>query len=303
MKNDQSSLTSLISTFSRAYHHKEDSPLIFNDPFAKRFLSDEQYAEIGHHMTQGISFFNPEMAATNPQPNAILKWVHHIQLAPTPLARAAFAERIVLNEFDLGATQYVILGAGLDSFAWRYPDVDASIFEVDHPATQQLKKQKVQEADLVLPTNVTLIPINFMNGFSIEDLRLKGFDPNQKTVITLLGVSYYLTEEVFQNVLHELFEQLPIGSSIIFDFADERLFTERGLFNRVQHMVQMAAASGEPMTFYSSLQNIEKIMNREQLLIYEHVSPEDIQTQFFSNRDDELQAFETIHYVHAVKRP
>jgi O-methyltransferase involved in polyketide biosynthesis len=98
-----------------------------------------------------------------------------------------------------------------------------------------------------------------------------------------------------------LFKDLPKGSSIIFDFADERLFTEQGKYNRVQNMVQMAQAAGEPMKFATSLLKLEKLLAEQQLLIYEHLSPQDIQNQYFSNRDDDFQAFETIHFIYAVK--
>ena len=144
--------------------------------------------------------------------------------------------------------------------------------------------------------------MDFTKETSLEKLVAAGFDTSKKTVFSLLGVTYYLTKEVFQQLIHAFFKDLPKGSSIIFDFADEHLFTEAGIFNRVQHMVQMAQASGEPMKFASSPSDIEKLLANEQLLIYEHLSPQDIQNQYFSNRDDNLQAFETIHYIHAVKQ-
>ncbi|AWE06953.1 hypothetical protein DCE79_05860 [Lysinibacillus sp. 2017] len=99
-----------------------------------------------------------------------------------------------------------------------------------------------------------------------------------------------------------LFKDLPKGSSIIFDIADERLFTETGIFNRVQNMVQMAAASGEPMQFCSSIAQLEQLLAQQDLLIFEHLAPQDIQNRHFVDREDDLQAFETIHYIHAVKK-
>lgn len=79
------------------------------------------------------------------------------------------------------------------------------------------------------------------------------------------------------------------------------LFTEAGIFNRVQNMIQMAKASGEQMSYASSLVDLERLLSNEQLLVYEHLSPQEIQNQYFANRNDNLQAFETIHYLHAVK--
>lgn len=134
MKQKDFSLTSLVSAFSRAYHVKNDKPTIFNDTFAQKFISDDEYKAISQNMAQGITFFNPEKAKELLGDKA-LKWVNQIQLSPTPLTRAAFAEEVVLNEVSLCAEQYVILGAGLDTFAWRYPNIKLQIFEVDHPTS------------------------------------------------------------------------------------------------------------------------------------------------------------------------
>ena len=303
MKNNESSMTSLVSAFSRAFHVKEDQPIIFNDFIAKDFLSPEEYEAIAANMANGIHFFSPKMAEQlKGNDVAILKWVTQIQLSPTPLARAAYAEKVVLNELKLGTQQYVILGAGLDTFAWRYPNLtDVTIFEIDHPSTQQFKLERLQQSGYELPSHLKLVAMDFTKELSLDKLIDAGFDPSKKTVFSLLGVTYYLTAIEFQQMLHVFFKDLPQGSSIVFDFADEHLFTKPGIFNRVQNMVQMAQASGEPMKFATSLSDLEKLLSKEQLLIYEHLSPQDIQNQFFANRHDDLQAFETIHYIHAVK--
>ncbi|MEQ2526076.1 SAM-dependent methyltransferase [Robertmurraya yapensis] len=302
MKNNESSLTSLVSAFSRAYHVKEDSPIIFNDTLAQVFLSNEEYNAISSNMVKGISFFSPKTAEKLKGNNdAILKWVTQIQLSPTPLARAAFAENVVENEIKLGAEQYVILGAGLDTFAWRHALSTTKVFEVDHPSTQRFKLQRLQQAGLECPNHLKFVAMDFTKEHSLEKLISAGFDPKKKTIFSMLGVTYYLTKEVLQQLLGTLFKVLPKGSSIVFDVADERLFTEQGIYNRVQNMVQMADASGESMKFATSLPEIEQLLAEQQLLMYEHLSPQDIQNQYFSNRDDDLQAFETIHYIHAVK--
>ena len=92
-------------------------------------------------MVQGIHFFNTDIAEQfqdNPS-----KWITQVQLSPTPLARAAYCERVLLREIILGAKQYVILGAGLDTFSFRHRELEnkIEIFEVDHPSTQAFKKE------------------------------------------------------------------------------------------------------------------------------------------------------------------
>lgn len=176
-----------------------------------------------------------------------------------------------------------------------------TIFEIDHPSTQQFKLERLQQSGYELPSHFKLVAMDFTKELSLDKLIDVGFDPSKKTVFSLLGVTYYLTAIKFQQMLHVFFKDLPQGSSIVLDFADDYLFTKPGIFNRVQNMVQMAQAAGEPMKFATSLSDLEKLLSKEQLLIYEHLSPQDIQNQFFANRHDDLQAFETIHYIHAVK--
>src|SRR5690606_38596073 len=100
----------------------------------------------------------------------------------------------------------------------------------------------------------------------------------------------------------DLFKNVPAGSSIVFDYADETLFETKGMSNRVENMVKLAAASGEPMKACFSYNELENLLERSGLLIYEHLSPTKINELFFANRSDYLSAFETIHYIHAVKK-
>ncbi len=303
MKQNESSLTSLVSAFGRAYHSKYDTPKIFDDFVANKLLTEEEFSTISKNMVNGISFFNQDIGEKfQDDPQEILKWITQVQLSPTPLARSAYCEKVLLHEITLGLQQYVILGAGLDTFSFRYPELtNLEVFELDHPATQQLKKKKLENANLDIPDHLHFVPMDFTKTFSYQDLANEGFN-NKKTFFSLLGVSYYLTKDEITALLHNLFANIPPGSSIVFDYADEHLFTEKGMSNRVQHMVQMAAASGEPMKSNFSYNEMEKLLEKSGLLIYEHLSPASINELFFKNRTDYLSAFETIHFIHAVKK-
>ncbi|MFJ8513328.1 class I SAM-dependent methyltransferase [Lysinibacillus xylanilyticus] len=304
MNKGESSLTSLISAFSRAYHSQFDTPKIFDDYLAQELITQQEFNDIQTNMVQGIQFFNKEIAEKlNGQTEELLKWIVQTQLSPTPLARAAYCEKVLLNEVMLGLQQYVILGAGLDTFSLRHPEFEniLEIFEIDHPATQEFKKKRLAEVNLKLPSNVHFVSMDFTKKFSSKNLLDSGFD-NKKTFFSLLGVSYYLTKEETSSLLDHLFANVPSGSSIVFDYADEKLFKEQGISNRVDNMVKMAAASGEPMKSCFTYEKIEKMLENSGLLIYEHLTPDKINEFYFDNRKDYLTAFETIHYVHAVKK-
>lgn len=304
MKKNESSLTSLVSAFGRAYHSKYDTPKIFDDFIAKDLITQQEYTDIRENMIKGIQFFNHEIAKKfQDQPDEILKWITQVQLSPTPLARAAYCENVLFHEMWLGAKQYVILGAGLDTFCFRHPELNDSleIFELDYPATQDLKKVRLANANFQIPENLHFVPMDFTKEFTAQNLVDKGFVPNKKTFFSLLGVSYYLTKEEIANLINEIFTKVPSGSSIVFDYADDKLFEEKGMSNRVQNMLHMASVSGEPMKSSFTYDEMEKMLERSGLLIYEHLSPDTINNQFFRNRTDYLSAFETIHYIHAVK--
>ncbi|MDM5233868.1 class I SAM-dependent methyltransferase [Lysinibacillus pakistanensis] len=304
MKKSESSLTSLIAAFSRAYHSQNDAPKIFDDYLAKDLITKHEFNNIQENMVQGIQFFNKNIAEKlKGDSEELLKWIVQVQLSPTPLARAAYCEKVLLNEVRLGVQQYVILGAGLDTFSLRHPELDSTleIFEIDHPATQEFKKNRLDFANFKLPNNLHFVPMDFTKEFSYLYLMESGFN-NKKTFFSLLGVSYYLTKEEISNLLNHLFANLPSGSSIVMDYADENLFKEKGISDRVSNMVKMAAASGEPMKSCFTYSEMELLLEKSNLLIYEHISPKAIQNLYFKKRKDYLTAFETIHYIHAVKK-
>ncbi|TBX77381.1 SAM-dependent methyltransferase [Bacillus mycoides] len=304
MKKGEASITSLVSAFGRAYHSEFDSPKIFDDYLAEEFISPKERHDIEMNMVQGIHLFNKDIAEQfQDDPKEVLKWITQIQLSPTPLARAAYCERVLLHEMVLGAKQYVILGAGLDTFSFRHRELENNIeiFEVDHPSTQQFKKERIKEAELEVPNNLHFVSMDFTKDFSKQELINEGFE-NKKTFFSLLGVTYYLTKEELSSLIECLFEMVPEGSSIVFDYPDENLFTEKGLSNRVEKMVKMASVGGEPMTACYSYTEMEVLLEKAGLLIYEHLSPEDIHTLYFEGRNDYLKAFETVHYIHAVKK-
>lgn len=304
MQKGNPSLTSIISAFGRAYHSQFDQPKIFDDYLAERLISEDEYEDIKVNMIQGIGFFNQGIAQKwKGNSEQILKWITQVQLSPTPLARAAYCEGVLLNEVRLGAKQYVILGAGLDTFCFRHQELQDTldIFEVDSPITQEFKKKKLEQAGFEIPSNLHFVPMDFSKTFSGQPLIEAGF-AGKKTFFSLLGVSYYLTKEELSSLIAHLFALVPTGSSIVFDYADETLFEEKGVSNRVENMVKMAAASGEPMKSCYSYSEMEWLLEQCGLLIYETLTPEKINERYFSNRQDDLSAFETIHYVHAVKK-
>jgi methyltransferase (TIGR00027 family) len=140
--------------------------------------------------------------------------------------------------------------------------------------------------------------VDFAKDNLVEALVDAGFDTRARSFFSLLGVSYYLTKEHLQTLLTTIAALVPQGSGVAFDYADENLFSSN--VKRVQNMVGMAQASGEPMKSCFRYNELEKLLEEAGWLIYEHLSPDEIETRCFAGRNDYLHAFEHINYVLAV---
>jgi len=302
MENNQSSMTALIASFSRAYHAEFDEPKIFYDPLARQLMTDEEYKQVMGYMIGGIDFFAPEKKAEFTDQKDILKWVVQTQLAPTPLARARYCEDMLMNAVKMGAEQYVILGAGMDTFAYRNAELLSKIhvFEVDHPDTQAFKRQKVEQAGWDIPNNLHYVPMDFTKDSLPGELKKAGLDTGKITFFSWLGVTYYLSKEDNANMLKTISSFTTEGSSILFDYAGEQFLNSE--IKRVQNQIAMAEAAGEPMKAGYTYTELEKTLAEHGFLIYEHLTTSDIEKRFFSNRTDYLHASPHTNYVLAVKK-
>lgn len=298
--NNKSSITALMSAFGRAFHTENEKDPVFADTKAKELMTEEEYDSIGKYILSGIDFFAPDKKGTFEKEEDALRYLVHTQIAPTPIARARFCEESLKTAVRTGTTQYVILGAGMDTFAFRENDFmkKYKVFEVDHPRTQSDKIERVKRAGLEIPDNLFYVPVDFSKDDLKAALLKAGFDPAQKTFFSWLGVSYYLSQEEIETMLDNIASFSAEGNSLVFDYADENLFTSE--VKRVQNMIAMAGAGGEPMKSCFDYRNLEKVLEKHSFYIYEWMTAENIQEKYFAGRREELTAFEHINYVTAV---
>ena len=297
---NKASITALMSAFARAYHSQNSNEILFDDYMARALMTDEEYSMMRQYIISGIDFFAPDKKDSFGDDEEMLRWIVETQLAPTPLARAKFCDDSLKTAVMTGTEQYVILGAGLDTFAWRESELmqKLSVFEVDHPLTQEDKKQRLERAKLDMRENLHFVPVDFTKDNLRDRLAENGFDENKKTFFSWLGVSYYLSQDEIGGFLENLSSFAADGSTLLFDYADENLFTSD--VRRVQNMLAMAQAGGEPMKSCFSYGCLEKLLSKYNFLIYEFLSTNDIQEKYFGNRADFLTAFENINYTLAV---
>lgn len=297
---DKTSITALMSAFGRAYHTLNVDNPIFADTKARELMSDEEYRQISDYIIGGIDFFAPDKKDCLENREEMLKYLVNTQIAPTPLARAAFCENALKTSMQTGTEQYVILGAGLDTFAFREQAFlkKYDVFELDHPLTQEDKKERIERAGWTVPEKLHFVPIDFTKDDMCTKLSESGFNPQKKTFFSWLGVNMYLNRQAIENMLQNIAALSADGSDLVFDYADEGLFVSN--VKRVQNMLAMAKAGGEEMQSSFDQMNLELMLSEYGFFVYEHLNYNEIQNRFFSGRDDWLSAFEHINYVHAV---
>ncbi len=306
MIEEQESITAQLCLFARAFHSNYGKEKIFDDYLSFDLMGREQYEEIGQLIEND---FDPEKFDRN-------RWFCHKNIKdilykyilPIPLSRIKFAEIELENFAKLkGAMgekiQYVICGAGMDSFAFRNQIHNIKIFEVDHPDTQRYKLERIKKLEWIIPENLTFVPVDFSKDSLKEKLLEKGFDSNFPTFTAILGVTYYLTLPVFEQTLKIISELSPKGSKLIFDFPDERTFSEELKKNapRVQELADVTEKLGEPMLHGFSTEEVKQALERNAFELASHYRPETIQDLYFEGRSDGLKAYENVHFIVAEK--
>jgi len=213
------------------------------------------------------------------------------QVRATMVARARFIEELIVEQAAQGVTQYVLLGAGLDSFAQRRPEIASHlrIFEIDQPGPQAWKEKRLAELGFGVPEWLHLVPVDFEAGASWWDaLKAAGFDPGKPAVFASTGVSMYLTHEANMATLKQLTGLAP-GSTVAMTFmlpldaidAEERP-------NR-QNTERFARMAGTPfLSFYLPGQMLA-LAREAGFREVSHISSGDMAELYFTSRSDGLR--------------
>ncbi len=232
MEDGGPSRTALITGYARAYHQIADRPRIFTDPLAASLL-DVTPARLTELATP----------TTDHPANPIGDRSRRLFFA----TRARFAEDRVAAAVAAGVRQVVILGAGLDTFAYRNTRPDLRVYEVDHPATQAWKRERLAAAGIDCPDTLTFVPVDFETHTLAAGLAAAGFDRDAPAVFVWLGVVFYLTPDAAGGTLEYIAGQArPV--EVIFDYLQPGDIDE----DRAQLRARAArlAAAGEPLVSY-----------------------------------------------------
>ena len=268
MEEARPSRTALRVALRRAAHQLYDAPpLVLDDPIAVPILGDA-YAE--------------ELHRTPTRPDRPFS----VSLRAFLVARSRYAEDNLARAVSKGTTQYVLLGAGLDTFAHRNPYPHLRVFEVDHPATQQWKRELLEAGDLPAPENLTYVPVDFERQSLSEQLHSAGFDPKARTLFAWLGVVPYLTLEAFRSTIHFIAAQPP-GSGVVFDYSQPR--SALPLLEKLAHdsLASRVQLAGEPFQLFFTPGQIAPELTAFRSV--EDLGSLEINARYFSGRTDNLK--------------
>ena len=268
MKPATPSRTALRVALRRAAHQLYDAqPLVLDDPIAVPILGDT-YAE--------------ELRRTPTRPDRPFS----VALRAFLVARSRYAEDTLARAVAEGVTQYVLLGAGLDTFAYRNPYPHLRVFEVDHPMTQQWKRELLEDSGLSVPANLIYCPVDFERQSLSEGLRASGFNPAVPSFFAWLGVVPYLTLEAFRSTIAFIASQ-PRGSGVVLDYGQPRSalpWLEKLAHDSLAARVQQ---SGEPFKLFFTPPEIAAELTAFRNI--EDLGSEEINGRYFRSRTDNLK--------------
>jgi methyltransferase (TIGR00027 family) len=203
-------------------------------------------------------------------------------------ARSRYVEDQLAAAVRQGVAQYVVLGAGLDTFAYRNPFPSLRVFEVDFPATQEWKRTMLAEADIALPADLTFVPLDFEYHTLAEGLAEAGFGTSAPAFFGWLGVVPYLTLAAFRATL-DFIAQLPTGTAVSFDYARARETLSEAGRTAFDGLSGRVAAAGEPFQLFFTPQTMEQELRRAGFQRIEQLDSDGLNERYFKERVDGLK--------------
>ena len=262
MQTGKPSSTAWAAAVHRAAHQVLEQGRIFADPLALRILGRDAEAAVRD-------------AEDEPARRRIRIFI---------AIRTRYAEDALEAAMEGGVRQLVLLGAGLDTYAYRHTLHDRlRIFEVDHPATQAWKRERLNAAAIPIPNSLTFAPIDFEHQTLEEGLASAGFDASAQTFFTWLGVVPYLTEEAVWTTLRFV-ASLPGGAHVVFDYSDPPASLPAEWRTAHQKRAAHVAELGEAWLTYFDAQTIRTKLMALGFSEVEDLGPSQIAARFFPNR-------------------
>lgn len=264
----QPSRTAHRVAIRRAFHQLWDSPRVFEDPVALKIIAPDEATELARSKP------------ADPVPSH--------RLRAFLVARSRYAEDQLADAFARGVRQYVILGAGLDTFAYRNPFPGLRVFEVDHPATQAWKRERLRSGKISAPYSLTFAPVDFETETLPHGLEQAGFIAGQPAFFSWLGVTAYLAPEVVLQTLRWIISICSVNG-VVFDYAVPRSSLNSTQQLAFDSLAESVRAAGEPFVGFFEPEELIRELQAMGFAHIEELGCEEINGRYFSHRTDDLR--------------
>jgi methyltransferase (TIGR00027 family) len=298
MEVDRHSVTAVMMAAVRAYHHAGPEPRIFDDVFAHALLTPAECHTFERTIIRSARYLDPEFTASSPDRATIIYQALRAGAGAGPLVRARYIEEALFAAADQGVRQYVIIGAGLDTFAFRHPDLSdrLRIIEIDHPSTQAFKLDRLARAGLVPPANLCFAAADLEHENIAFALLGAQHDERLPTFFAWPGVTMYLTRKAIFDTLQSAVNMAAFGSELAFDYVEPGAFSPDASV-RVRFALQRARRLGEPMVTGLAPATLASELASVGLRLIEDLSPAQIQARFLEHTD----GFHAVEYCHLAR--
>lgn len=265
MRHGTPSRTAHRVALRRAAHQVFDRPIVFQDPLALRILGLSEHSNF-----QAAGLRAPDRP-------------HSVSLRAFLVARSRFAEDALASAVgNRGVRQYVLLGAGLDTFPYRNPFPQLTVYEVDHPDTQAWKLSLLEENGIPVPETTHHVAVDFQHDDLAERLRACGFRADAPAVFAWLGVVPYLTDAAFHATLQFL-SGCAVGSVLVFDYGLPRYLLPPFEQLALDSMSARVAAAGEPFRLFFEPAELHSRLQAQGWKILDDLDRTEMNARFFQH--------------------
>lgn len=261
------SQTALGAAMQRAAHQLLERPLIFDDPLSLPILGLERVRWLAANLDR---FRSPGAAA----------------LRAALVVRSRAAEDALADAVAAGTRQMVILGAGLDTFAYRNPHARLRVFEVDHPATQSWKRERLSAQGIAVPRSLAFVPVDFETQTLEARLAAAGLRTDAPAFFSWLGVTMYLSREAIAQTLRYAGSRCAPGSAIVFDYLTAAATLPPAARRARDLLAARVAASGEPWISEFEPAELAALLRAQGFRRLHDLDTEALQARYFAGRSD-----------------
>jgi methyltransferase (TIGR00027 family) len=300
MVTDKASMTALGVAYLRAWHCRRHEPKVFSDTCAWDLITDEERDGFADIVLDAFARHRPDRVSDD-RSETLDRAVAWYAATSLVVARSAFSEQCLRDAIDRGVDQYVIVGAGMDTFAVREPAIASRIriFEIDHPATQAFKRERTAFANHALPANLYFAPADFERDTVATALSRTPFDADRPGFFAWHGVTMYLTGQAIAATLESISGIAAPGSEIVFDYWDAIGFDPFKRSREVSDMFELVAGFGEPFVSGFEPAELGQVLAKHGFALIEDLGPQEQMQKFFEGRADGIRPFDIARIAHA----